>query len=144
MSTSVQSDGSGLLCTAYRRKGLLSGSKCLLMWLLFWVHWRRELGATSQPVSWRPLGEANLTLTKQFPLNGENRVAMHLGAASARSGAGITNSGFWGVPVRQGARYELSMYLRHPGSDEASMPSCALKAPHLGAAHLKPLMQMRL
>jgi alpha-N-arabinofuranosidase len=87
--------------------------------------WRRELGATSQPVSWRPLGEANLTLTKQFPLNGENRVAMHLGGAGARSGAGITNSGFWGVPVRQGARYELSMYLRHPGSDDVSVaPLC--------------------
>ena len=33
---------------------------------------------------------------------------------------GITNTGFWGIPVWQGGRYELSVYLRHPGSDQAS------------------------
>lgn len=67
-------------------------------------------------MSWRPLGSANLTLTKQFPLNGGNRVAMHLGVSASQGGGGILNSGFWGIPVRQGGRYELSLYLRQPGS----------------------------
>lgn len=74
----------------------------------------RDLGATSQPISWTPLGAANLTLTKQYPLNGANRVAMHLGVS--QGGGGILNSGFWGIPLRQRGRYELSVYLRQPGT----------------------------
>ena len=92
-------------------------------WRLLWYCAYRELGATSQPVSWRPLGSANLTLTKHFPLNGGSRVAMHLGTSG--TGGGITNTGFWGIPVTRGGRYELSVYLRHPGSSQASMLAAA-------------------
>lgn len=80
----------------------------------------RDLGATSQPVSWRPLGAGNLTLTKQYPLNGGNRVAMHLRVS--QGGGGILNGGFWGIPVRRGGRYELSVFLRQPDSADVRKP----------------------
>lgn len=71
-------------------------------------------------MSWTPLGAARLTLTKRYPLNGGNRVAMHLGVSGAQGGGGILNSGFWGIPVREGGRYELSIYLRQPGCTDVS------------------------
>ena len=70
----------------------------------------RNSAETSQPVSWRPIGDTQLTLTKQYPLNGGNKIAMRLDADSGAGG--IINTGFWGISVAAGKRYELSLYLR--------------------------------
>lgn len=70
----------------------------------------RNSAETSQPVSWRPIGDTQLTLTKQYPLNGGNKIAMRLDADSGAGG--IINTGFWGISVEAGNRYELSLYLR--------------------------------
>ena len=71
----------------------------------------RNSGETSQPVSWRPIGDTQLTLTKQYPLNGGNKIAMRLDADSGAGG--IINTGFWGISVAAGRHYELSLYLRN-------------------------------
>ena len=76
-------------------------------------------GDTSQPVSWRPLGDTRLTLTKQYPLNGGNKIAMRLDA-EAGSG-GIINTGFWGMAVANGKQYELSLYLRRAEDSMVSL-----------------------
>ncbi len=78
----------------------------------------RALGATSQPVSWKPLGGTTLTLTKQYPMpdNGARGLAMRLASGAGELG-GIINTGFWGIPVQAGHDYELSVYLRDPSSD---------------------------
>lgn len=78
----------------------------------------RGLGATSQPVSWRPLGSTTLTLTKQYPMtgNGARSLSMRLAPTQGAPG-GIINTGFWGMPVQAGHQYELSAYLRDPSSD---------------------------
>ena len=43
------------------------------------------------------LGDTQLTLTKQYPLNGGNKIAMRLDADSGAGG--IINTGFWGISV---------------------------------------------
>ena len=70
----------------------------------------RNSAETSQPVSWRPIGDTQLTLTKQYPLNGGNKIAMRLDADS--EAGGIINTGFWGISLAAGKQYELSLYLR--------------------------------
>ena len=74
-------------------------------------------------MSWRPLGDTRLTLTKQHPLNGGNRIAMRLDAEEGAGG--IINTGFWGISVEAGAQYELSLYLRRADNSSVSAP------PHL-------------
>ena len=76
---------------------------------------------TSQPVSWRPLGDTRLTLTKQYPLNGGNKISMRLDAEEGVGG--IINTGFWGVAVEAGAKYELSLYLRKADESSVSGPA---------------------
>ncbi|CAL8471543.1 g11085 [Coccomyxa elongata] len=82
------------------------------------------LGATSQPVSWRPLGSTTLTLTKQYSMtgNGARSLSMRLAPAQGAPG-GIINTGFWGIPVQAGHQYELSAYLRDPSSDAEALLS---------------------
>jgi hypothetical protein len=73
-------------------------------------------GATSQPISWLPLGGTTLALTKQHPMNDKRHVALRVTPANGSAG-GIINTGFWGVPVEEGCAYELSIYLKDPRSD---------------------------
>lgn len=80
--------------------------------------WHRNGAETSQPVSWRPVGDTQLTLTKQYPLNGGNKIAMRLDAQE--DGGGIINTGFWGIAVEAGAQYELSLYLRRAEDSSVS------------------------
>ena len=68
--------------------------------------------ATSQPVSWYPLGNATLTLSKRFPVNRNNPVAMNISAGTGKGPSGIMNTGFWGINVEQGKEYMLSLQLR--------------------------------
>ncbi|EIE21944.1 glycoside hydrolase [Coccomyxa subellipsoidea C-169] len=110
----------------------LTGSSSLAEQL--WQHSEnRALGATSQPVSWKPLGGTTLTLTKQYPMpdNGARGLAMRLASGPGELG-GIINTGFWGIPVQAGHDYELSVYLRDPSSDRASplSVSIALESSH--------------
>ncbi len=82
----------------------------------------RGLGATSQPVSWRPLGSTELTLTKEYPMTGNGARSLSMRLAPTQGGpGGIINTGFWGVPVQAGHQYELSAYLRDPSSDAVCM-----------------------
>lgn len=83
--------------------------------------WCRSNAETSQPVSWRPLGDTQLTLTKQYPLNGGNKISMRVDAASG--GGGIINTGFWGISVEAGKQYELSLYLRNVQDSSVSVSS---------------------
>ena len=69
-------------------------------------------------MSWRPLGDTQLTLTKQYPLNGGTKIAMRLDAQE--DGCGIINTGFWGIAVEAGAQYELSLYLRRAEDSSVS------------------------
>ena len=71
-------------------------------------------------MSWRPLGNTRLTLTKQYPLDGGNRISMRLDAEEAAGG--IINTGFWGISVEAGQRYELSLYLRKADESSVSDP----------------------
>lgn len=74
-------------------------------------------------MSWRPLVDTQLTLTKQFPLNGGNKISMRLDAESGAGG--IINTGFWGISVEAGKQFELSLYLRKAQDASVSI-SCAL------------------
>lgn len=62
-------------------------------------------------IAWTALDGTAMALTRSFPLNECNAVAMEV-TGSAASPAGILNSGYWGIPLDAGASYTLSLYLR--------------------------------
>lgn len=83
---------------------------------------------SAQPLSWVGLEDTTLTLTKQFPLNAENTVAMNI--TSSSGSAGIANTGYWGIPVQHGNSYHLSVYLRLVSShDEVRRASACFFRP---------------
>jgi len=59
------------------------------------------------------------------PLNTRNKRSLRIDVtkASPAAGAGVSNSGYWGIPVRQGADYHLSFAARR--GDGADMPLTA-------------------
>jgi len=58
---------------------------------------------------WSVLGQAELTLDTSKPLSERNR---QCGCVKARPGAGVVNDGYFGIAVKNGAKYRLSVALR--------------------------------
>lgn len=86
--------------------------------------------------------EAKMELDQSRPLNSANPVSLRVDIVSADGGpAAIINSGFWGIPVRAGARYELSFYARKAsafdGSLEITLENAARTSVHsAGTVHI--------
>eukprot|EP00884_Botryococcus_braunii_P004902 jgi/Botrbrau1/14412/Bobra.0014s0059.1 len=64
----------------------------------------------AQPQSWVRLGDSVLTLTREYPVNENNPIAMSVSSPSGTPG--IANTGYWGIPVQEGKSYHLSAFLR--------------------------------
>lgn len=69
---------------------------------------------------WNPVGEAELYLDRSRPLGKRNR---HACCVRGKSGAGIANEGYFGMSVRKGRSYNLSLMVRGAtaGAMEASL-----------------------
>ena len=58
---------------------------------------------------WNTVGHATLTLDSSKPISGRNR---HCGRVEALPGGGVANDGYFGIAVKDGAEYRLSVALR--------------------------------
>ena len=63
---------------------------------------------------WNPIGDAELSLDKNRPLNValDMSLKVHAGKASKGWPQGIANGGYWGIPVRPNTTYHASFYAR--------------------------------
>ncbi|TDW95824.1 alpha-L-arabinofuranosidase C-terminal domain-containing protein [Dinghuibacter silviterrae] len=61
-----------------------------------------------------PTSQATMSLDRQHPLNDAMPVSLRLDIAKA--GAGVTNQGFWGIPVRPNQVYKGSFYAKYKGA----------------------------
>ncbi|SDZ73105.1 alpha-N-arabinofuranosidase [Arachidicoccus rhizosphaerae] len=62
-------------------------------------------------------GQATMSLTTEEPLNDANKMALKLTVTKAgSSGAGIANSGYWGIPVRPNTEYKGFFYAKSSDS----------------------------
>lgn len=66
-----------------------------------------------QPRSWLPVGNTELTLVKQQPITPSSRGSTaYIKISTDKSGGGLTNTGYWGVPVQKGHDYQLTVIIR--------------------------------
>jgi len=76
----------------------------------------RSFDNSTSPDFWTPVTQG--TATGQFatdttqPLNANNLRALKLTMDAGIGSIGAANSGFWGMAIQAGARYELSLYVR--------------------------------
>ena len=61
-----------------------------------------------QSVAWAGRANTEMSLTREQPLAPANRVALKL--KTEEGGGGVTNTGFWGIPVASDKTYALSFY----------------------------------
>jgi alpha-N-arabinofuranosidase len=66
------------------------------------------------PLFWNPVGPASLTLDPTEPLNDALNLSLKVDAnrAAPNSPAGISNEGYWGIPVRSATAYRVSFYAK--------------------------------
>ena len=71
-----------------------------------------------EPIYWTPLGGADLSLDWSTPLNDALNLSLKLDAKGASDGhpAGISNPGYWGVPVTPNTTYTVSFYAKAEGN----------------------------
>jgi alpha-N-arabinofuranosidase len=80
-----------------------------------------------EPVYWRTVGAAEMALDPKAPLNEALglSLAVQLRSASPMHPAGVSNAGYWGIPVRPGTRYTVSFYAK---GDVGSLTATLAKA----------------
>jgi alpha-L-arabinofuranosidase len=68
----------------------------------------------TKPRYWAAVGEAEIVLDTENPLNEFLNVSLKLDAskASAASPAGIANGGYWGIPVKPSTTYKASFWAK--------------------------------
>lgn len=79
---------------------------------------RAFLDDAQQPAHWSVVqangSAASIALDKNQPLNSVLPISLRLDAASASSAAlaGVSNGGYWGIPVKRETRYRASFYAK--------------------------------
>lgn len=70
-----------------------------------------------EPVYWSALGDAQISLDKKVKLNDALDLSLLVDARSAspQQPAGVSNPGYWGIPVMPGTTYPVSFYARSEG-----------------------------
>nr|QOL01194.1 putative extracellular protein TR9_006 [Trebouxia lynnae] len=84
-------------------------------------HTLPEYSLKGQPKSWFPVGGAELTLVKQQPITfGQPSSTAYIKVSTGSKGGGLSNSGYWGVPVQDKQEYQLSVILQSESADLAN------------------------
>lgn len=81
--------------------------------------WKLKFDDSDPIPGWKVLGgNTAMALDQQALLNKAQTCALRISVskAGAEHRGGVLNEGFWGVPVRQGARYVLSLYAKSDGA----------------------------
>jgi alpha-N-arabinofuranosidase len=75
---------------------------------------RPIVGDATHPAYWETLGMADASLDSSVPLNAALTTSLKLDAtkASKTMPQGISNAGFWGVPVKPNTSYKVSFYAK--------------------------------
>lgn len=64
------------------------------------------------------MGDAELTLVKQQPITfGQQSSTAYIKISTAASGGGLSNTGYWGIPVQEGQEYQLSIIIQSESAD---------------------------
>lgn len=71
---------------------------------------RAFLDDPKEPVRWSAIGSAEIALDPERPLNQTIPTSLRLKAASA--GGGVSNSGYWGIPVTPSTTYRASFHAK--------------------------------
>ncbi|KAL0055122.1 hypothetical protein WJX82_007357 [Trebouxia sp. C0006] len=88
--------------------------------------WRQdaspEYKLKGQPRSWFPVGpDTELTLVKQQPIAlGQKRSTAYIKISTGQSGGGLSNTGYWGIPVQQDQEYQLSVIIQSESAESAA------------------------
>ena len=83
--------------------------------------WVERVWFNTDVHAWEVVAEGgakgSIRLVDETPLNPENRHSMRLVARKLGDRLGVANHGYWGMNLRQGAIYDLSLYARTEGSE---------------------------
>lgn len=64
------------------------------------------------------MGDAELTLVKQQPITfGQQSSTAYIKISTAASGGGLSNTGYWGIPVQEDQEYQLSIIIQSESAD---------------------------
>jgi len=67
------------------------------------------------------VGSAELTLVKQQPISlGQKRSTAYIKISTGQSGGGLSNTGYWGIPVQQDQEYQLSVIIQSESAESAA------------------------
>ena len=84
----------------------------------------RSFEDSDKPEAWKSTAaggaKAEIAIDTSRPLNPASPRSLRL-TAEGQGMAGVTNEGFWGIAVKQGAEYELSLYARGDGISSLSV-----------------------
>lgn len=74
---------------------------------------RRICSLKGQSRSWLPVGKTALTLVKQQPITfGSKASTVYIKVSTDKSGGGLTNTGYWGIPAQKDQEYQLAVIVR--------------------------------
>ena len=73
-----------------------------------------------QPKSWFPVGDAELTLVKLQPITTGQPSTAHIKVSTGSKGGGLSNAGYWGIPVQDKHEYQLSVIIQSETADSAN------------------------
>src|SRR6185437_418196 len=73
---------------------------------------RSMLASSTAPVDWNSVNGASLSLDKSNGLNSAltQSLKVTVGAASASAPSGVSNSGYWGIPVQPSTTYTAQFF----------------------------------
>ncbi len=64
------------------------------------------------------MGKADLTLVKQQPITfGQHSSTAYIKVSTGESGGGLSNTGYWGIPVQEDHEYQLSIIVQSESAD---------------------------
>ena len=82
-----------------------------------------------QPKSWFPVEGAKLTLVKLQPItNGQSSTA-YIKLTTGSRGGGLSNTGYWGIPVQDKQEYQLSVIIQSETAGSADQVLPILSCP---------------
>ncbi|DBA71494.1 TPA: aspartate-semialdehyde dehydrogenase-like protein [Trebouxia sp. C0005] len=80
-----------------------------------------EYSLQGQPRSWLPVGKTAVTLVRQQPINAGGRSSTaYIKISTDDSGGGLTNTGYWGIPVEKDQDYQLAVIIQSEPSGDVT------------------------
>lgn len=65
-----------------------------------------------QPVNWTVSGMGSMALDTENGISGENPTSLRMTVLPSEGATGVWNEGYWGIPLKAGARYRFSFYAK--------------------------------